>query len=76
MKQGRATHSGSGSTKSETISHGVPPAYPAGLGLAKGNHADRGTFTMQKIPMYEGRGLEAPMVGVTTHQSGSQGKHK
>jgi len=26
--------------------------------------------------LYQGRGLEAPMVGSTTHEHGSQGKHK
>lgn len=76
MKQGRATHSGMGSTKTETISHAVPPAYPAGLGVMKGNHADTGTVRVKEIPMYEGRGLQAPMVGCTVHRAGSQGKNR
>lgn len=76
MKQGQATHSGSGSTKIEPRTHAVPPAYPARLGLMQGNHSDRGTTHVTKVPMYEGRGLEAPMVGVTTHKAGSQGHHK
>lgn len=28
------------------------------------------------LPLYEGRGLEAPMQGTTSHPTGSQGKHK
>lgn len=71
MKQGRATHSSSGSTKVEPTSHAVNPGYPADLGnqqrYAKGNGP---------IPMYEGRGLKAPMVGTTSHKAGSQGHHK
>lgn len=74
MRQGRASHSGSGSTKVEPRSHAVPPAYPASLGIKVGNHSERGTTRVQKIPMYEGRGLKAPMVGTTIHRSGSQGK--
>ncbi len=77
MKQGKATHSGMGSTKVEPQSHVVPAAYPARLGLMQGNHATDGrNINVQKIPMYEGRGLQAPMAGVTTHKAGSQGTHK
>lgn len=78
MRQGRATHSGMGSTKVEPKSHAVPPAYPAGIGEMKGNHAtgQPRPVNVTKVPMYEGRGLEAPMVGVTTHKAGSQGTHK
>lgn len=67
MKQGRATTSIVGSTKSEPISRAVNPAYPAELGVHEVRHT--------AVPMYEGRGLEAPMVGETSHRSGSQGKH-
>ena len=28
-----------------------------------------------KIPIYEGRGLKAPMEGESTHKSGSQGRY-
>lgn len=77
MKQGRATHSGSGSTKIEPRSHAVPPAYPARLGTMQGNHAmENGTINVQRVPMYQGRGLTAPMQGTTVHHCGSQGKHK
>lgn len=77
MKQGRATHSGMGSTKTEPISRAVPPAYPARLGIMQGNHAtDGGTIRIQQIPMYAGRGLKAPMVGCTIHKAGSQGKNR
>lgn len=72
MKQGRATHSGMGSTKTEPRSHAVPAAYPAGLGVMKGNHAECGTVRVTHVPMYEGRGLQAPMKGVTIHKKGSQ----
>lgn len=76
MKQGRATHTGMGSTKIEPRSHAVPPAAPARMGIMQGNHADTGTIRVQKVPMYEGRGLEAPMRSTTTHKAGSQGHHK
>lgn len=72
MKQGKASHSGMGSTKIEPRSHAVPPAYPARLGTMQGNHSDSGTHRVQKIPMYAGRGLKAPMVGTTIHKKGSQ----
>ena len=72
MKQGRATHSGSGSTKSEPVSHAVPAAYPARLGVMQGNHADTGKVHVTKVPMYEGRGLAAPSCKTTIHPKGSQ----
>lgn len=65
-----------GSTKIEPRSHAVSPAAIARMGNMIGNHADCGTIHATQIPMYEGRGLEAPMVGVTTHKAGSQGNHK
>lgn len=74
-KQGRATHSNVASTKVEPVSRAVPPAYPADLGIMKGNHSEKGTVNVTKVPMYEGRGLKAPMVGTTAHKSGSQGRH-
>lgn len=76
MKQGRATHSGMGSTKSEPISHVVPPAYAGRIGLMQGNHAESGIVHVQHVPMYEGRALEAPTCHTTVHHCGSQGKHK
>ena len=72
MKQGRATTSQVGSTKVEPRSRAVPPAYAAGMGVMKGNHADTGKVQLQKIPMYEGRGLEAPKMKVNIHPKGSQ----
>jgi len=61
-----------GSTKVEPKSHAVDPCYPANLGLARGNHYEDGTVRVNKIPIYEGRGLEAPMKKVTIHPKGSQ----
>jgi hypothetical protein len=70
MKQGQASSSKMGSTKIEPISRAVSPAAVADMGnqqhYAKGNGP---------IPLYEGRGLKAPMVGSTSHKAGSQGKH-
>ena len=52
MKQGRATHSGSGSTKVEPRSHAVPAAYPSRLGVMQGNHAmEGGTFNKVRREM-------------------------
>lgn len=68
MKQGQASSSKMGSTKVEPSSMAVNPAAVAELGV----HQVRTT----SLPMYEGRGLEAPMAGTETHHCGSQGKHK
>ena len=68
MKQGQATHSGSASTKTEPVSRAVNIPYVAECGIQ--------TVRAVQVPMYEGRGLEAPMVGETSHKSGSQGRHK
>ena len=67
MKEGtgRTTQSGQ---KREPIPHAVSPAAVSEIGI----HQVRGT----SLPLYIGRGLEAPMVGTTIHESGSQGKHK
>jgi len=67
MKQGRATTSMVGSTKTEPKSKAVDVCAVAELGIHESRHTS--------VPLYEGRGLEAPMVGTTTHKSGSQGKH-
>ena len=73
MKQGRATTSSGGSTKVEPRSHAVPAAYPGRLGVMQGNHStDKGTINVQRIPMYEGRGLAAPAMKCTTYPKGSQ----
>ena len=68
MKQGSATHSGSGATKPETKPTAVSPAAVSRIGIAQ-------SPTTQPVQMYQGRGLKAPMVGSTSHPSGSQGKH-
>jgi hypothetical protein len=67
MKQGRATTSIVGSTKQEPMAKAVSVEYVSEIGQQVVRHTS--------IPMYEGRGLEAPMVGETSHKSGSQGKH-
>lgn len=67
MKQGRATTSFVGSTKTEPVSHSVSVPAVSELGIHEVRHTS--------LPLYEGRGLQAPMVSETTHKSGSQGKH-
>ena len=75
--QGKGYTTKVGSTKVEPTSQAVPPAYPGRMGVMQGNHAtDNGTVRVQHIPMYEGRGLKAPMAGSTSHPTGSQGRHK
>ncbi len=68
MKQGQASSSGAGSQKREPIPHKVNVAAVADMG----NQVIRHTA----VPMYEGRGLEAPHAGTTIHNTGSQGKHR
>lgn len=68
MKQGQANTSSVASTKREPIAHAVSPAAVSEIGV----HESR----VNSLPLYEGRGLEAPMQGSTTYTSGSQGKHK
>lgn len=78
MKQGRATTSSTGSTKVEPNSKGVNVTGVAQLGIMQGNHISDCDAPNQKYrsePLYEGRGLKAPMVGETSHRSGSQGRH-
>lgn len=67
MKQGNSSSSNSGG-KREPIAHAVSPAAVSEIGI----HQVRST----SIPLYQGRGLEAPMQSTTIHNSGSQGKHK
>ena len=66
MKQGRATRDVSESSKTEPVSRGVNPAFTADIGIQQ--------VRTNSIPMYEGRGLKAPMVSQVTHKAGSQGK--
>lgn len=67
MKQGQASSSHVGSTKVEPQSRAVNVDAVAEIGLQQ-----HGT----SVPLYAGRGLKAPMVGETSHPTGSQGKHK
>lgn len=67
MKQGQATTSIIGSTKTEPRSNAVNVHAVAEMGTQ--------VVRTTSIPMYEGRGLEAPMVGETSHKCGSQGKY-
>lgn len=67
MKQGQATTSIMGSTKVEPTAKAVNVAYVAECGIHQ--------IRYNAIPMYEGRGLEAPMAGSETHHCGSQGKY-
>ena len=66
MRQGRATTDKSAGTKVEPVSKGVNETYVSQLGLQYVNY--------NGVPMYEGRGLKAPMVSQATHKAGSQGK--
>jgi len=71
MKQGHATHTSSGGTKVEPKAHAVSPRAVSDIGnqvLPARGHTS--------TPLYEGRGLEAPMKSCTTHHCGSQGRHK
>lgn len=61
---GRSTRSGG---KVEPQSHAVSVPAVAELGILESR--------TKKIPLYEGRGLEAPMVGSTNHKHGSQGRY-
>ena len=71
MRQGQATTSSMGSTKVEPKSMAISPAAVADIGIAQRYAPGNGP-----IPLHEGRGLKAPMVGTTTHKAGSQGHHK
>lgn len=67
MKQGQATTSRVGSTKQEPRSQAVNPGAASSIGLQE--------VRTRSEPLYEGRGLKAPMVGTSIHKCGSQGKH-
>jgi hypothetical protein len=64
--QSRVVHTSSGG-KVEPHSHAVSVPAVAELGILESR--------TRKIPIYEGRGLEAPMVGSTIHKRGSQGRY-
>lgn len=65
MTQGRADYKVA-DKKVEPKAHAVNPGGVDMLGQA--TH-------FKKVPIYEGRGLEAPMKGTEVHHCGSQGKH-
>ena len=67
MKQGTSTSTNSGQ-KREPIAHAVSPAAVSEIGIQQ--------VRSTSLPLYVGRGLEAPMQGTTVHHCGSQGKHK
>ncbi len=67
MKQGTGNSTNS-AQKREPIAHAVSPAAVSEIGIHQVRHTS--------LPLYEGRGLEAPMQGTTNHPTGSQGKHK
>jgi hypothetical protein len=66
MKQGTGRTTVSG-TKTEPRSYGINPAAVADFGIQ--------TVRTRTQRVYEGRGLQAPMAGCTTHKCGSQGRH-
>lgn len=65
MKQGTG-NSAQGAHKTEPKSQAVNPEGVAQIGLAT---------AFPKKPVYEGRGIQAPMAGESSHKSGSQGKY-
>jgi hypothetical protein len=68
MKQGRATRDVNESSKTEPVSRGVNKSFVSDIGsqvIRPGG----------SVPMYEGRGLKAPMVSQKTSNKGSQGKY-
>ena len=77
MKQGTSI-SHSGSQRPATIVHTVNPAAVAQIGIALGNHATGNGQILPgaSVPLYRGRGLEAPMHSCETSNCGSQGRHK
>jgi hypothetical protein len=68
MKQGTG-NSRRGDTKVEPKSQAVSLAHVSNIGLKQ-------AYVKTPEPMYKGRGYKAPMVGETSHKSGSQGRHK
>jgi hypothetical protein len=68
MKQGTGNSSMRGG-KTDPEPNAVSPAAVSEIGV---HQVHNGSGPQ----MYQGRGLEAPMAGCTTHEHGSQGKHK
>lgn len=67
MKQGRANRDVMESSKTEPVSRGVNKSFVSDIGLQQ--------VRTSSVPMYEGRGLKAPMVSQKTSNKGSQGKY-
>lgn len=77
MKQGRSSISGPNDRKVEPVPKAVNPAAVSYLGGKLGNHtSENGDVSPNYASWDAGRGYRAPNIGATTHQSGSQGKHK
>jgi hypothetical protein len=77
MRQGQASYV-KGDYKTEPKAHRVSETAVSQLGTALGNHAmDSGGKILRGAskPLYEGRGLEAPMAGEQCHHCGSQGRY-
>jgi hypothetical protein len=66
MRQGRSTRDVKESSKTEPVSKAVSPSYVGDIGIQQ--------VRTSSVPMYEGRGLKAPMKSIATHKAGSQGK--
>lgn len=71
MKQGKATSSMIGSTKTEPRSQAVNVGAVSRIGTMEVRPNGR----VISSPVYEGRGLQAPMKSTTSYNKGSQGKH-
>jgi len=69
MKQGRAVRDTVAGAKTEPVSKAVNPHYPGDVGIQMIRTNGGST------PMYEGRGLKAPMVSQKSSNKGSQGKY-
>lgn len=76
MKQGSSSYTAA-EKKREPMVHSVSPGGVSQIGSAMGNHVtDNGQILRgASLPMYSGRGFEAPHdTGRTIHHGGSQGK--
>jgi len=68
MKQGKADRNVKESWKTEPVSHAVSPNFVSDIGTIQVRNGG-------SLPMYEGRGIKAPMVSQKTSNKGSQGKY-
>jgi hypothetical protein len=76
MKQGSAGHVDY-KTKTEPRSRAVSETAVSQIGATLGDHATGSGKILPGAsrPLYEGRGLEAPMNSSQSHHCGSQGKY-